>query len=238
MTPCSRSDGRRPEDIRAARIVPNVLKSPAGSVRVEMGDTHVLCTVCVEETVPDFLVGKGSGWVTAEYGMLPGSTNRRKERRVDGRMQEIRRLIGRCLRAAVSRPKLGERTLLVDCDVLQADGGTRTASVTGAWVALALTVRRLKAEGLLDADPMRAQVAAVSVGLVKGEPLLDLSYEEDAGAEVDMNVAMTREGRFVEAQATAEGKTFDADQLSAMLALAASGCQRLFEIQDQALAEA
>ena len=238
MTVAPRSDGRRPDEIRATRIVPNALKSPAGSVIVEMGDTRVLCTVCVEESVPDFLVGKGSGWVTAEYGMLPGSTNTRKERRVDGRMQEIRRLIGRCLRAAVSRSKLGERTLLVDCDVLQADGGTRTASVTGAWTALALAVRRLKADGLITSDPLKAQVAAVSVGIVDGRTLLDLCYREDAGADVDMNVAMTREGRFVEAQATAEGETFDAAQLNAMLELAATGCQSLFDVQDQALAGA
>ena len=231
----SRQDGRRAGDLRPTVFVPGCLKHPDGSVRVEVGDTHVLCTACVEKGVPGFLEGRGRGWVTAEYGMLPGSTSTRKERRMDGRTQEIRRLIGRCLRAAVDTRRLGERTIMLDCDVIQADGGTRTASVTGAFVALALAVRKLRAQGQLEADPLLSQVAAVSVGMVRGRPMLDLTYEEDASADVDMNVAMARRSGIVEVQATAEGEPFSRDQLDAMLALADKGCRKLFRLQREAL---
>ena len=231
MCASKRKGGRLADELRPTSVVPNPLKYPAGSARIEMGDTHVLCSACVQEGTPPFLAGKGRGWVTAEYGMLPGSTGVRKDRRMDGRMQEIRRLIGRCLRMAVDRRKLGERTLVLDCDVLQADGGTRTASVTGAWVALALAVGRLRADGVLAEDPLKAQIAAVSVGMVKGEPLLDLSYGEDSAADV----AMSDSGGFVEVQATGEGGTFGADEMNAMLDLAARGCRELFEIQRRAV---
>jgi len=234
----ARTDGRRANELRPTKLVPNCLKHPAGSVRVEAGDTHVLCTASVEQGVPSFLVGKGRGWVTAEYGMLPGSTGTRKARRPDGRIQEIRRMIGRCLRAAVDTAKLGEITIMLDCDVLQADGGTRTASVTGAYVALALAVGRLRAQGVLAENPLGKQIAAVSVGMVEGRPLLDLSYEEDSAAEVDMNVAMTSGGGLVEVQSTAERKPFTGEQLDAMLRLAATGCRKLFKLQGQAIRQA
>jgi ribonuclease PH len=233
-----RADGRRPNELRPIRFALNCLKHPAGSVRVEAGDTHVICTAFVEEGVPDFLEGKGRGWVTAEYGMLPGSTSSRKERGMDGRAYEIRRLIGRCLRTAVDMGRLGERTLMLDCDVLQADGGTRTASVTGAWLALALAVRRLRRDGVIRADPLRRQVAAVSVGVVDGRPMLDLTYQEDSSASVDMNVAMARGAGFVEVQSTAERDPFPAADLDAMLRFAAAGCRRLFRLQREALLRA
>ncbi len=236
MAAGKRVDGRRLEELRPITLVPHCLKFPAGSVRVEAGGTVVLCAASVQEIVPPFLVGSGKGWVTAEYAMLPGSTPTRKDRRTDGRAEEIRRLIGRCLRQAVDTSKLGERTIMLDCDVLQADGGTRTASVTGAWVALALAIQKLRREGLLKANPLRAQVAAVSVGVVDGRAMLDLCYHEDAAAEVDMNVAMTSGGGLVEAQATAEREPFDRRRLDAMLDLAAKGCRRLFRLQRQALA--
>jgi ribonuclease PH len=232
-----RNDGRRADQLRPTAIVPNILIHPAGSVRMESGDTHVICTACIEEDVPDFLIGRGRGWVTAEYGMLPGSTHSRKDRRPDGRMQEIRRLIGRCLRGVVDTRKLGERTIRIDCDVIQADGGTRTASVTGAYVALALAVQRLRHAGQIKKNPIQSQVAAVSVGVVRGQVLLDLDYSEDGGADVDMNVAMTSGDGLVEVQATAEKVSFDRDHLNAMLDLAARGCRRLFKLQRQALRE-
>ena len=233
-----RKDRRRVDELRPFVLVPHCTKFPAGSVRVEAGDTHVLCTASVTEDVPHFLGGRHSGWVTAEYGMLPGSTSTRKRRGEDARMQEIRRLIGRCLRAAVDLKRLGERTIVLDCDVLQADGGTRTASVTGAYVALALALRRLRADGLLKTDPLRTQLAAVSVGIVRGRPMLDLTYEEDAAAQVDMNVAMTRGGGLVEIQATAEKRSFDRTQFDAMLRLAGRGCRKLFKFQQDALSRA
>jgi len=235
MAAGKRLDGRRPDELRPMTFVPRCLKFPAGSVRVEAGGTVVLCAASVQESVPPFLTGSGKGWVTAEYAMLPGSTPTRKDRRTDGRTEEIRRLIGRCLRQAVDTNKLGERTIMLDCDVLQADGGTRTASVTGAWVALALAVQKLRRDGLLKANPLRAQVAAVSVGVVDGRAMLDLCYQEDSAAEVDMNVAMTSRGGLVEAQATAEREPFDRRRLEAMLDLAAKGCRRLFRLQRQAL---
>jgi ribonuclease PH len=215
---------------------PGYQKFATGSVLVRAGDTHVLCAASAEDSVPRFLQGSGRGWVTAEYAMLPASTSTRKARassvgRPDGRAQEIRRLIGRALRGAVDMTALGERTIWIDCDVLQADGGTRTAAVTGAWVALALALMELRANGTLSKDPLRTQVAAVSVGVVDGRCLLDLSYAEDAAADVDMNVVLTKDGQFVELQGTGEGATFDDRQLTRMIALARSGCKRLMQKQ-------
>ncbi len=233
-----RSDGRRPGDLRPVTIETGCLKFAAGSALMRAGDTCVLCSASIQESVPDFLKGKGSGWLTAEYGMLPASTPQRKSRETfkpDGRSIEIRRLIGRALRMAVDLKQLGERTLWLDCDVLQADGGTRTLAVTGAWVALALAVRKLRADGLLTADPLREQVAAVSVGIVDGVPVLDLPYVEDSRAEVDMNVVMTRAGRFIEVQGTAEKQPFDEAQLARLLALARKGCGGLMRMQSKAV---
>jgi len=238
--PTPRPDGRRANALRPVSIETDVLKFPLGSVLIEAGDTRVLCAASVEESVPEFLKGRGSGWVTAEYGMLPASTPSRKRRastvgQVDGRTQEIRRLIGRCLRAVVDLNRLGERTIWVDCDVLQADGGTRTLAGTGAWVAVALAVGRLREKRVLRHNPLRNQVAAVSVGIVGGRCLLDLSYPEDAAAEVDMNVVLTRNGEFVEIQGTAETTPFNERQLRKLLKLARSGCSRLIRIQRAAL---
>jgi len=240
MSRLSRPDGRRANELRVVSIETDALKFPLGSVLIEAGDTRVLCAASVEDSVPDFLEGQGRGWVTAEYAMLPASTPTRKRRasstgRVDGRAQEIRRLIGRSLRAVVDLDRLGERTLWVDCDVLQADGGTRTLAVTGAWVALALALRRLRAGTGLRRNPLRNQVAAVSVGVVNGRCVLDLPYREDVAADVDMNVVMTRSGEFVEVQGTAERTPFGQDKLRQMLRLARSGCRRLMRIQRAAL---
>ncbi len=238
MKTTRRSDGRRPGDLRPITIETGCLKFATGSALMRAGDTHVLCAASVQEGVPDFLKGKGTGWLTAEYGMLPASTPQRKARETfkpDGRSIEIRRLIGRALRMAVDLKQLGERTLWLDCDVLQADGGTRTLAVTGAWVALALAVRKLQAEGRLASDPLREQVAAVSVGIVDGVPVLDLPYVEDSRAEVDMNVVMTRAGRFIEVQGTAEKQPFDEAQLARLLALARKGCSGLMKMQSKAV---
>jgi ribonuclease PH len=210
-----------------------------GSVLVEFGDTRVLCTASIEEGVPGFLRGKGQGWVTAEYGMLPRATHTRGAREAargkqSGRTQEIQRLIGRSLRAALNLSALGERTVTLDCDVLQADGGTRTASVTGAYVALADACRKLIAEkGIV--NPLHGQIAAVSVGIVGGRPMLDLDYSEDSAAETDMNVVMNSGGGFIEVQGTAEGHAFRRDELDALLALATRGTEQLFELQRTAL---
>jgi len=235
-----RPDGRRADQLRPLSIETDVLKFPPGSVLIAAGDTRILCAVSLVEGVPDFLVDTGSGWLTAEYAMLPASTPTRKPResaraKPDGRAQEIRRVIGRALRAAVHLDRLAENTLYVDCDVIQADGGTRTLAVTGAWVALALAVRRLREQGLLAKNPIRTQLAAVSVGIVAGECLLDLDYQEDAAAEVDMNVVMTGSGRFVEIQGTAETEPFDKTQLDRILDLARKGCRRLMRAQRAAL---
>jgi ribonuclease PH len=209
-------------------------------VLVEFGDTRVLCTASVEEGVPPFLRGKGQGWVTAEYGMLPRATHTRSPREAargkqSGRTQEIQRLIGRSLRAAVDMAGLGERTLTIDCDVLQADGGTRTAAITGAYVALADACDSLRSRGLLSASPLHGQVAAVSVGIVRGVPMLDLDYGEDSEAETDMNVVMNNGGAFIEVQGTAEGHAFRRHELDALLNLAASGIGELCALQAQAL---
>lgn len=235
-----RCDGRRPEDLRSVSIVPGFIRSTLGSVLIELGETRVICTASVEDAVPQFLRDTGRGWVTAEYGMLPASSPTRIPReatrgRVGGRTQEIQRLIGRSLRAVIDLAALGPRTIWLDCDVIQADGGTRTAAVTGAYVALALAVRGLLRRGVLASDPLRGSVAAVSVGICGGTVLLDLCYEEDSRAEVDMNVVMTGDGRFVEIQGTAESCPFDSEQFLAMAGVAAAGIRRLTAHQVEAL---
>lgn len=236
-----RPSGREPNQLRAARFVGGFARHAEGSVVVEFGDTHVLCTASVEEGVPSFLRGKGQGWVTAEYGMLPRSTHTRSAREAargkqSGRTQEIQRLIGRSLRAVVDLKALGERTITIDCDVLQADGGTRTASITGGYVALSQACEKLLRRGAIRAMPLHGQVAAISVGIVAGIPVLDLDYAEDSQAETDMNVVMNNGGGFVEVQGTAEGHAFRRHELDALLALAEKGLQELFVLQSQALA--
>ncbi|MCD4483153.1 ribonuclease PH [Chromobacterium vaccinii] len=226
--------------MRVVRLTRSYTKHAEGSVLVEFGDTKVICTASVEETVPSFLKGKGQGWVTAEYGMLPRSTGSRMRResaagKQSGRTQEIQRLIGRSLRAVTDLAKLGERQIVIDCDVIQADGGTRTASITGAYVALADAIQGLIAAGKLSVTPLRDQVAAVSVGVYRGQPVLDLDYLEDSDCETDMNVVMTGSGRFVEVQGTAEGEPFSEEEMAAMLALARNGITELLEHQRRAL---
>jgi ribonuclease PH len=236
----SRADGRAPGQLRPVKLTPGFTKHAEGSVLIEMGETRVLCTASVEEKVPSFLVGSGRGWVTAEYGMLPRSTHTRSEReaskgRQSGRTHEIQRLIGRSLRAVTKLEALGERSIWIDCDVLQADGGTRTASITGAYVALVIAIRALEARGALVAGAITGAVAAVSAGIVRGVPCVDLAYEEDSRAEVDMNFVMTDAGKFVELQGTAEGAPFtraDADRLADM---AWEGIRELFAAQRNAL---
>jgi ribonuclease PH len=235
-----RSFERGPCDLRPVRFQRRFTKHAEGSVLVEMGHTRVLCTASVEEKVPPFLKGKGSGWVTAEYGMLPRATHTRGAREAaagkqSGRTQEIQRLIGRSLRAVTNLPALGERQITLDCDVLQADGGTRCASITGAMVALADAIAGLRASGALAKDPLRDFVAAVSVGIVDGTPVLDLDYSEDSACGTDMNVVMTGDGRFVEIQGTAEGEPFTREQMSRLLELASGGIARLVELQRAAL---
>ena len=231
---------RRPDELRPFAIDRHYTRHAEGSVLVAFGDTRVICTASVEEGVPGFLRGRGQGWVTAEYGMLPRSTHTRIEREAargkqSGRTQEIQRLIGRSLRAVTDLEKLGERTVKIDCDVIQADGGTRTASVTGAFVALYDAVGTLLERGVLSASPIRDFVAAVSVGLVEGVPVLDLDYAEDSGCETDMNVVMTGSGGFVEIQGTAEGEPFSTAQMSALVALAKQGIAELIAKQKAAL---
>jgi ribonuclease PH len=235
-----RSDNRRPDQMRPVRISTNYLLTAEGSALIEVGNTRVLCAASVEETVPSFLRGSGRGWVTAEYAMLPRATATRTPREVikgypSGRTQEIQRLIGRSLRSVVDMAALGDRTVIVDCDVLQADGGTRTASITGAYVAMVLALQQLVRFGALKSLPVTSAVAATSVGIVAGTPVLDLCYEEDSAAEVDMNVVMTGSGRFVELQATAEKTAFDDAQLAKLIEAARRGISELFEIQKQAL---
>ena len=230
-----RPDGRRPDELRPLTITPDWLKDPEGSALIRAGDTWVICTASVEEKVPPFLKDTGRGWVTGEYGMLPRSTNTRSGRQQGGRGKEIERLIGRALRASIDMSKLGPRTITIDCDVLQADGGTRTAAITGGYVALALACRRLQAKGLLAASPLLHEVAAVSVGIIDGEARLDLPYVEDAAAEVDMNVVMTADDRLVEVQGTAEHGTFDRQQLDVLMTLASDGVKLLVAAQRRAL---
>jgi ribonuclease PH len=235
-----RPDNRRPDQLRPTTIAPNYLAHAEGSVLIEVGRTRVVCTASVEDRVPPFLRNSGKGWVTAEYGMLPRATTTRTTReatagKVGGRTQEIQRLIGRSLRSVTRLAEIGERTIWIDCDVIQADGGTRTASITGGFVALALALERLRDQGVLGAIPINDYVAATSVGLVEGEPLLDLAYDEDSRAEVDMNVIKTGNGRFIEVQGTAEGPPFERATLDALLALADAGVRRLVEIQRQVI---
>jgi ribonuclease PH len=231
-----RSGNRAPDQMRPVNIVPDYIKTAEGSVLIEVGDTRVICTASVDQAVPLFLRNSGRGWITAEYGMLPRSTLTRSPReaargRVGGRTHEIQRLIGRSLRAVADLEKLGERSILIDCDVIQADGGTRTASITGAFVALGLALEKLVAAGTLKSVPLKDLVAAVSVGVVDGTALLDLSYEEDSRADVDMNFVMTSAKKFVEVQASAEHQVFDDDQLQAMIRLARQGLQSLLAKQ-------
>jgi len=235
-----RSDGRRPDELRPVSIETGVLKYAEGSAMVSFGNTRVLCAASLEERVPPWMKGRGLGWVTAEYAMLPRATQERTQReaargRVGGRTHEIQRIIGRALRAVTDTVKLGERTIWIDCDVIQADGGTRTAAVSGACVALALALRRLFDPADKARWPLNAMVAAVSVGIVAGMPLLDLAYEEDSQALTDMNVFMTDAGRYVEIQGTAEAAPFDRRELDALLALAEGGIRRIFALQNAAL---
>ncbi|KPL78774.1 ribonuclease PH [Ornatilinea apprima] len=233
-----RLDGRRPDELRPLCFTTDYVDYPHGSVLVEMGKTRVLCNVCVEEKVPDWMAGRGVGWLTAEYSMLPQSTQKRNPRETNGlkgRTQEIRRLIGRSLRAAVDLSQIGERTLLIDCDVIQADGGTRTASINGSYVALAIAVNKLTAQGLLPASALLPPVAAVSVGMVNGYACLDLNYGEDSSAEVDLNVVMTADGKFIEVQGTAEKEPYDRRSLNAMLDLAEQGIREILILQQAAI---
>ena len=237
-----RPSGRMPEQLRAVSLQRGFTRHAEGSVLVSFGDTRVLCTASVDNKVPPFLRGKGEGWVTAEYGMLPRATHSRSDREAargkqGGRTLEIQRLIGRALRACVDRTALGERTITLDCDVLQADGGTRTAAITGAYVALVDAVRHLQKRREITKDPVFGAVAAVSVGIFKGVPVLDLDYAEDSACDTDMNVVMNDGGGFIELQGTAEGHAFRRDELDRLLALAESGIAQLFAAQREALAQ-
>lgn len=235
-----RFDGRDSDSLREIRVTRKFTRHAEGSVLIEFGDTKVICTASVEEGVPPFLRGKGTGWVTAEYSMLPRATHSRSQRestkgKVGGRTHEIQRLIGRSLRAVTNLTLLGERTILIDCDVIQADGGTRTAAITGAYIALVDAARWLEEQRVIPASPIREAVAAVSVGIVNGVPLLDLNYQEDSTAEVDMNFVMTSSGCFVEVQGTAESKPFTIAEMDGMRSLAITGIKRLFAVQNEAL---
>ena len=240
MSNLQRPSGRSANQLRSVEIIRNYTKHAEGSVLVKFGDTHVLCTASVDEKVPGFLKGKGQGWVTAEYGMLPRSTGSRMDREAakgkqSGRTQEIQRLIGRSLRAIIDLEKLGERSIQIDCDVIQADGGTRTASITGAYVALHDAISFLLAKNLIKESPLKDSVAAISVGVYKGLPVLDLDYLEDSDCDTDMNIVMTGKGGFVEIQGTAEGEAFSDADMQAMLALAKAGIAELSAKQTQVL---
>ncbi|HEU0114204.1 MAG TPA: ribonuclease PH [Thermomicrobiales bacterium] len=235
-----RAGGRGPEDLRPLEILPGAAPFAEGSALIRVGDTHVLCAASVEEKIPRWLVGQGRGWITAEYSMLPRATKTRTPREASigkqsGRTVEIQRLIGRALRSVVDLRALGERQIIVDCDVLQADGGTRCASITGAWVAVAQAARKLQRDGKIKRDPIEQAVAAVSVGVVRGAALLDLDYSEDSSAEVDFNVAMTGAHEFVEVQGTAEGRPFTSATLDELLLLASYGLDQIFTLQRRAL---
>jgi len=235
-----RPSGRAPDELRALSFTRQYTKHAAGSTLIKIGDTHVLCTACVEERVPPWMKGKGAGWVTAEYGMLPGATHTRGRREASagkqsGRTQEIQRLIGRALRAAIDLDALGERTVSIDCDVLQADGGTRTASITGAFVSLTDAINGLMADGKIKKNPLHGSVAAISVGIYNGTPVLDLDYPEDSSAETDMNIVMNDSGGFIEIQGTAEGHAFRDNELESMLALGRKGVAELIAAQQAAL---
>lgn len=236
-----RSDGRKPGELRQITITRNFIKHAEGSVLVEFGDTKVICNASVEESVPPFLRGKGTGWVTAEYSMLPRATHTRSSReaskgKIGGRTHEIQRLIGRSLRAVIDLSALGERSVHIDCDVIQADGGTRTASITGAYIALVDAVTWLLEKKAISSNPLREAVAAVSVGIVGKEVLLDLDYSEDSTAEVDMNFVVTSSGRFVEVQGTAEAEPFTLEEMDAMRVVALGGINQLLKVQQEALA--
>ena len=240
MPPFARPSGRSADQLRPIAIERHYTRHAEGSVLVAFGDTRVLCTASVEEKVPPFLRGKGEGWVTAEYGMLPRATGQRTQREAarggqGGRTMEIQRLVGRSLRACVDRQALGERTITLDCDVLQADGGTRTAAITGAYVALVDAINWLKRRNLIKRDPVFGAVAAVSVGIVQGVPVLDLDYAEDSACDTDMNVVMNDGGGFIEVQGTAEGHAFRREELDALLELASKGVTELFALQREAL---
>ena len=235
-----RIDGRHSDQLRPVSIERGFMKHAEGSALIKMGDTHVICTASVENRVPHFLVGKNTGWITAEYAMLPRSTHTRSERETrgnKGRTQEIQRLIGRALRAVIDLKKLGARTLWIDCDVLQADGGTRTASISGAYVAVVNAINKLKNENSITENPLGDSVAAVSVGIIGNTPMLDLCYAEDATAEVDMNIVMTGQGNFVEVQGTAEGTPFTCDQMQHLIALAQKGISEITQLQQDVLAQ-
>ena len=236
----SRADGRNPDQLRKIKITKNFVKHAEGSCLIECGLTRVICTASVEENVPPFLKGKGTGWVTAEYGMLPRSTDTRMKREktlTSGRTLEIQRLIGRSLRGVIDLRQLGERTVKIDCDVIQADGGTRTASITGGFIALALALGKIKKQNLIDRVPLTDYVAAVSVGIYKGQPLLDLNYEEDSRADMDMNVVMVGSGKFVEVQGTAEKKPFSKKEMDHLLDLAENGIRQLIVVQKKYVGE-
>ncbi len=233
-----RPDGRKPDDLRVVRITPDYNRYAEGSVLVEFGETKVICTASVENKVPPFLEGQGRGWVTAEYAMLPRSTHTRSGRNPGGRGQEIQRLVGRALRTAVVTKNLGPRQITVDCDVIQADGGTRTAAITGGWVALAIAVRRLVRKENLSKDPICRGICAISTGIVDGEPRLDLAYTEDSNADVDFNFVLTDGGKFVEIQGTAEKDPFSDEDYARLVGLARKGAAELFALQKQALAAA
>jgi ribonuclease PH len=235
-----RPSNRAPDEMRPVTLTSNYTMHAEGSVLVEFGNTKVLCTASVEERVPGFLRGQGKGWVTAEYGMLPRSTTERMGREAargkqGGRTMEIQRLIGRSLRAVMDMTKLGERTITVDCDVIQADGGTRTASITGGFVALAEAIQKLQADGTLEENPLTGSVASISVGIYKGTPVLDLDYPEDSSAETDMNIVMTDAGQFIEVQGTAEGHPFSEEEMHQMFALAKKGISELSAYQKTTL---
>ena len=241
MQPCNRPSNRANNELRPVEIIRRYTKHAEGSVLVKFGDTHVLCTASIDEKVPSFLRGKNQGWVTAEYGMLPRSTGSRMDREAargkqSGRTQEIQRLIGRSLRAIIDLEKLGERSIQIDCDVIQADGGTRTASITGAYVALHDAISHLQAKQLITESPLRDFVAAISVGVYQGQPVLDLDYIEDSDCDTDMNVVMTGNGGFVEIQGTAEGEPFRREDMDSMLDLAQSGIRELIAKQKAVLA--
>lgn len=234
----TRNDNRALDQIRNTKITPNISPYAEGSALIEVGGTKVICTASVEDRVPPFLRNKGTGWVTAEYAMLPRATNTRTQRETrnpSGRTQEIQRLIGRSLRAVIDAKKLGERQIFLDCDVIQADGGTRCASITGAYVALALACRKLVKNNIIKNSPLLSEVAAVSVGIIENTPILDLAYIEDSNAEVDMNIVCTGAGKFIEIQGTAEREPFSREQMDEMLILAETGIKQLFEIQRNAL---
>jgi len=236
----SRVDGRKNDEIRKVKITRNYLKHPQGSVLIEMGETKVICTAMIDERVPHFLKGTETGWVTAEYSMIPGSTISRKIRdsskgKIEGRTQEIQRLIGRALRSVISLKDLGERTIWIDCDVIQADGGTRTASITGAFIALVDALYKLYSDKLIEQIPVRSFLSAISVGIVDGNRVLDLCYEEDSNAKVDMNIVMTDQGEFVELQGTGEESPFSMDDLNELIRLGQKGNNQLIALQKEAL---